>query len=281
VKGVEEIFSFILENNLYSLDAQISAFIHPHISPSNSESSGVVISSYDMERKYALVEAIYGCAEGVQSLPHDRFLVDKKEKKIVRRDVREKRKCVVVRESGYVTSEVPLALRERQALKDDEILSMVEQAMKFEEEFGPFELEFSYMGGRLFYIQGVPYKPEKKEEDVLSEFVLKATSTKHVRSVVGRVIRVKGMEDVRRIGEGDIVFVDPKVILERKMDVVLAIARLSGNRVVLYPGTESATHSLLALKEAGHTIVFLPGMQEFEDGEMLAIRSVVEIKRVK
>lgn len=273
LQGLANIFMFAIENKLDVSDSEIAAIMHAHITPRPPEQGGNVFTNYDKEGKYSVIAALYGCGEGVQSCMHDRYLIDINKNKIVKKFIPVKDKCIVVAPSKeYACIDVPNELRERQALDDNTIMELFKQGQKFSKKYGPYELEYLIINNTIFYIHSREYSTFKNEKEIFDEFVLSATSSKEIKDKIrGKVMRVSNENDIGKVKPEHLLFLDPDIIRNRAMSVILKIARLPGSRVVICPISESTAHPLIALKESGHMLIFLGREQEFEDNEMVEI----------
>lgn len=260
VSMIRRIYNFIISLKIDVEEAEICIILHPFISPSPlDESSGSAFSSYDKSGRSVLIEALYGVAEGVQSMPHDLYVVDSKDWKIEYKDIPRKTTCMKVRdERHYEIFRISYRQGKKQVLNDKTILEIARNCKKFENMEKTSELEFSFMNNRLYFIDARPFSPENKTyKDVLDKLSFDAYSTNLLENeVVGNIKVVITEEDLKEIRNSDIILIHPSIVSERKMSLIYQIANLPGKKIVLYPGQESTAHPLLCIRDGGHNIIY-------------------------
>jgi hypothetical protein len=260
IEEVKKIFDFAIKNKFDKEGSEITVFIHPYINPQFPSGGGcVTVGSYN-GKSGIVIEAIFGNDEAVQSLPHDDYLVDKEKNKIIEKIIHYKPKYLAATEKmGYKTMTVPRKLRLVQVFDDHLILKVARDFRRLINLAGPQRVEFDVLPEGVFYIEAVGF--EKKEEgEPMVQFS-------------GKILRVKSLEDVRRIKKNNrLIFVDPKVVRERDMDLLTCLACNTPHRqTILYPGTATTAHAATIFREMGHTVVYV-GLQDFEDNENVVIR---------
>ena len=259
---IKKIFDFAIKNKFDIKGSEISAFIHPHINPKIPLGGGCVTGEGHNGKMGILIEAIYGNDEGVQSFPHDDYILDLKLNRFIGKTIHYKNQCLsAVNQFEYKTIYIPRKLRNVQVFPDNIILKIARHYRKFNKIYGPHRLEFDVLKTGIFYIEA-------------TEYAKKETSQPSIQ-FSGKIVRVRTLEDINKIKiTNRIIFVDPKVIKTRNMDLLTHLAcTLPEGKVILYPGSVSTAHASIIFREMGHTIVYI-GSEIFNDGE----EAVVQIK---
>jgi len=260
VNEVKKIFDFAIDNKFDIDAAQITAFIHPHINPKIPLGGGCITGNGYNGKSGILIEAIYGNDEGVQSFPHDDYLIDFEKNKFIEKIVHYKNQCLsAINQLEYKIIFLPRKLRNIQVLSDRTILKIARHYRKFYKIFGHHRLEFDVLKTGIFYIEAIPYAKKENNQSNLQ--------------FSGKVVRVKTIKDIDRIKTTNkIIFIDPKVIKSRNMDLLTYVAcNLSETKVILYPGTVSTGHASIIFREMGHTIVYV-GFEIFNDEEEIVVQ---------
>ena len=260
IKEIQKIFDFAIKNKFDKKGAEISAFLHPFINPKVPLGGGCVTGEGYDGKKGILIEAIYGNDEGVQTFPHDDYLVDPEKNRFIQKVIHYKAKCLsATSQLEYKTVTVPRKLRNAQVLADEIILKIARHYRKMSKIYRPHRLEFNALKGGVFFTEATPYT--KKE------------STESVLQFSGKVVRVKTLEDINKIKQTNrIVFVDPQVIKSRNMDLLTCLAcNLPDKKVILYPGTTSTAHASIIFREMGHTVVYV-GHETYHDDEEVVVK---------
>jgi pyruvate,water dikinase len=94
----------------------------------------------------ALIESNWGLGESVVSgkVTPDKFVVDRREMKVIERTPGQKEKRVVMRDQGVSEEEVPADERGKLSLSDEEVIDIVALAKKMESHFGvPQDVEWA------------------------------------------------------------------------------------------------------------------------------------------
>lgn len=260
LEEVKKIFDFAIDNKFDKKGSEIAIFLHPFINPKFPLGGGcITLSSYN-GKSGILIEAIYGNDEGVQSLPHDDYLVDKEKNKIIEKIIHYKQKYISATEKmEYETIAVPRRLRLAQVLKDSLILKLARDFRKLVSPLGSQRVEFDILKEGIYYIEATSFV--KKEEGEPSV------------QFSGKVLKIKALEDVSKIKRNNhLIFVDPKVVKERNMDLLTCLAcNTLYRKTILYPGTATTAHAATIFREMGHTVVYV-GNQDFEDNENVVVK---------
>ncbi len=276
VRAVGEMFDFAIQNNFDKKGSQIAAWLQPVIDDIEYSLVGGCATPSKEKKDIVIIEAIYGEDEGVQSLPHDTYLVDFKKGIIVNKEIQHKTFYIKysARTKGGLertTRKTPKDLQGTQVLNDILILQVALDFEKLVGRFGPHRIEFTCPKKEgLFYLECAPFKVKRPLKKVIK--------------IQGEVLRVRELGDIEDIKKDiKIVFIDPSVIKERKRDLLTVLAVNAPHQmVILYPGTATTAHAATIFRERGHKMVFVPG-KSFKTGELVAIdseRGVLVVKRL-
>lgn len=258
VKGVIKLYDFALENGYDKKGAKIGVIIHPWIDPKAPLGGGCMVLSKNRFKKI-IIEAIYGLDEGVQSLPHDVYLVDFKKDKILERIVVKKEECLEA-DKGFNVQTVKVAKKWQKSpvLKNEEIFQVSRDFRKFVKIYGPHRLEFAFENDGLYYRECIPFVLKKERFVALK--------------ISGRVKRIVTRKDLEKIRE-KIIFIDPSVVKKRKFNFLTSLATQSREKkIILYPGSATTGHAAIIFREVGHTVVYV-GNEIFNDGEKVLIKT--------
>lgn len=269
VKGVIKLYDFALENGYDKKGAKIGVIMHPWVDPKAPFGGGCMVLSQDSFKKI-IIEAIYGLDEGIQSLPHDVYLVDFQEDKILEKIIVSKKECLETdTEFNVLTVKVAKKWQKDPVLKDEEIFQVVRDFRKFVKLYGPHRLEFAFEEDGPFYRECIPFVLKKERFAALK--------------IRGRVKRIVTRKDLEKMKE-KIIFIDPSVVKKRKFNFLTSLATQSGGKkVILYPGSATTGHAAIIFREAGHTVVYV-GNQIFDDREEVLIKTKngePVVKRIK
>ena len=257
---VKKIYDFAIVNKFDIKGAEITVFLHPHINPKIPLGGGCVTGNGYNGKNGILIEAIYGNDEGVQSFPHDDYILDSQRNKFIEKIIHYKSQCLsAVNQLEYKTVYLPRKLRNIQVLSDAIILKIARNYRKFIKIFGTHRLEFDVLKNGIFFIEATPYVKKESNQSNLQ--------------FSGKVVRVRTIEDINKIKTTSrIVFVDPKIIKSRNMDALTYLAcNLPEEKVILYPGTVSTAHASIIFREMGHTVIYV-GFEIFNDGEEVVVQ---------
>jgi hypothetical protein len=280
INFIKNVYDTALRFDLNRRGSQICVILHPFICPKLNEAGAQVFSSYDKKHNLVLIESIFGNDEGVQSFPHDVFVVDMKKKEIVYKKIPRKTKCMSALTGKWKVVKISKELQEKQTLSDKEIFEIAEESKKMEKIVGPCVLELMYMFGERYYTDFKPYEPKGSLSDFSKPILLSSPLRKPVE---GKVIRIKAMEDLKKVKGQQIIFLDREVVARRDLKLILELAEKTKltkyQEVIIYPGRQTTAHYILALKEAGNIIVFAPD-EDLKTGEKVRVTNE-EIIKVK
>lgn len=270
---LKSVYEIALKHRLDKKGSEICVIFHPFICPQIDEPAGQCFSSYDKEGKFVLIESIFGNDEAVQSLPHDIFLVDWKNKQIMFKEIAVKKKTLSAISGKWKIVKLPKKIAEKATLDDKEVLEIAKEAKKIEKRKGPAVLEFLYMYGKRYYTDFRSYKPRGKYTDFLKKIEV---SEKISKPIKGKILKIKNEKDLKKLRarKNQILFLDRDVVIKRNLKLILKLAEMTkktaSQEIVIYPGRHTTAHYILALKEAGNILVFTPAM-EFKTGDEVII----------
>jgi len=237
----------------------------------NADKSGVIFSHDPMTGKDdVVVEAAFGLGEGVVSgsiLP-DHYVVSRlgeiKEAKI------NDKKIAVVRMSDGATKKVQLSPTKstQEALKRSEVKKLANYAIQLEEHYKkPQDIEFSVESNEIYIVQTRPIttlaKTEIEIEDI-REVVLSGIPASPGKAS-GVVKIVKGMEDLSKIKQGDI-------LVTKMTNPDMVVSMQKANAIVTDEGGMTA-HAAIVSREMG--IPAVVGTEKatkiLKDGEVVTV----------
>ncbi|MCL4382441.1 MAG: PEP/pyruvate-binding domain-containing protein [Patescibacteria group bacterium] len=259
IKGVEKLYNFACQSRYNKKGAKIGVIIHPWIDPKAPFGGGCLTLSNSQQK--VIIEAIYGLDEGVQSFPHDFYIVDFETEKILEKVVAEKKEDLEVNNDLMIRSlKIPRNLWNKAVFSDKQILQVISYFKHFVKTYGPHRMEFAFEREGLFFRECIPFLLTKEKAPHLKE--------------EGSVFRLNTKSDLPKIGkEQRIIFVDPIVIKKRQMNLLTFLATNSQDKkIILYPGSASTGHAATIFRETGHLVVFI-GNQIFKDKDKVLVET--------
>lgn len=268
LRQLKVFYDFAINNGFDVEGSDIAVVLHPFIHPYKPPmqdkpevpyAGGAVTPSRE-HKSVAVIEAIWGHDEAIQTLPHDTYLVDFESNIIIEKRIQQKVNALKATEGReYIKINIPPSHQSIQALDDLQILQIAKDYEKVIKKFGLHRMEF------ILQEEGILYR-----ECTKFDFVeLQQLDTE----ICGTVLTVKSSSDLQKIGvDNKIVSIHPKVIEERNMDVLTSLAvGVNHHLTILYPGSATTAHAATIFREQGHTLVFTR-TQVFESGEEVEIR---------
>ena len=142
-----------------------------------AEKAGVLFTANPLNnrRDQALVNSSWGLGEAVVSgdTTPDQWVVDKKERKILKEKIAAKEKMSVLKDKGTELVNVPGEKRKRPSLDRSEVDKLLELGEKAEDYFGtPQDIEWAWCEGEFYLVQSRPITtlfPKLKPEDGSNE----------------------------------------------------------------------------------------------------------------
>lgn len=261
VKEVKKLFDFAIENKFDIPGSEIGVIFYPFINPEIPFGGGCITPTLDNKDCF-LIEYILGNDEGVQSFPHDSYLVDFKKGKIIKKQIEEKTEYLqATTQFGYETLAVPDKYKNKQLLTDEIIIEISKYYHKFFNNFGQHRLEFALQEEGVFFRECIPYKEVANQTQDLS--------------ITGKITTIREFKDIQNISQSQkILFIDPVVIQKRNMDLLTGLAfHVEHKKIILYPGSASTAHAATILRERGHTLVFV-GRQDYKSEQKVKIEII-------
>jgi len=255
---VEKLFEFAKKNEFDVKGSEIGVIFYPFINPTMPFGGGCVTPVLN-NKQHCLIEYIFGNDEGVQSFPHDSYLVDFSKAKIIKKQIDKKTEYLqATTQFGYETQVVPDEYRNKQLLNDENIIGISKQYNTFFNTFGSHRLEFALQKEGVFFRECTPFQE-----------VARSSQDLHI---TGEVVAIKKTKDIQKIlRKHNILFIDPTIIQKRNMDLLTGLAfSVKHKKIILYPGTASTAHAATILRERGHTLVFV-GNQKYQTGQRVKI----------
>ncbi len=244
LQEIRKLLDFAIHNKFDEPGAQIGTILHPFISPKIPYGGGSITPSPEGKTQI-VIEVIYGIDEGIQTLPHDSYIVDYEKGRIEHKTIASKTTCLETTSQLTISKvSVPEHLQTVAVLIDQDIVQLARAFKNFVTIFGPHRLEFASQPEGIYFLECVPFRP------VLSPKGMEAK---------GQVKIIRSIDDIPTVSPHDkIIFIDPKVIQRRNMDVITTLAfSLPSKRIILYPGSASTAHAATILREKGHVLVFV------------------------
>lgn len=252
LRAVKEMFDFAIKNKYDKREAEIGVIFHPWINPKTPFGGGCAALSTNKE-KTIVVEAIYGLDEGVQSFPHDIYLVDWRKNKILKKEVPLKKECLEVDKNFEVrTVKVEKKYWLAQVLTNELIKKVAKGLRQFIRIYGPHRIEFAFEKEGLFWRECLPFLVKKEKKAYFK----------------GKVLQIKKREDLEKVNHrSKIIFIDPEVIKKRKMNLLTILAAKAREpKIILFPGSATTAHAATIFREMGHQVIYV-GERVFVDGE--------------
>jgi phosphoenolpyruvate synthase/pyruvate phosphate dikinase len=264
---IVKFYKFAIDNNYDTFGSDIALVLHPFIHPYQPPLQkrpevgypGGCATPVREELNQVIIEAIYGHDEAIQSFPHDTYLVDFKRDIVISKQILNKPKTLkAAGGSKYQKVTLSQTFQNAQVLSDLQILQIAKDFEKVTKRFGPHRLEFILQPEGIIYRECLPFTIKKREE--------KATLAE------GEVLRIKDVKDIQKVQENNkIVFIDPKVIQTRSMDILTSLAcNTPYEMTILYPGTATTAHAAIIFREQGHLVVYVKN-KVFKTGEKVKI----------
>lgn len=145
----------------------------------NARSSGVsfTVDPVTGDSSKIIIDASWGLGEGVVSgaISVDRFIVDKESLSILDTSIGEKTRQVITRERGVDWEDVPLEMKLKPCLSDDEVVAVAKLALLLEERLGkPQDVEWAIDADllspdNLFLLQTRPAKVEARKPESVTD----------------------------------------------------------------------------------------------------------------
>ncbi len=260
----------------HSLDESVLAMSVGCLTMINAYSSGVIYSVDPIEpdANYLTISAIYGLGEYLVdgSVTPDQYKLNRDDSFIIEKKIIEQKKRLMFNpKGGTLLDDVPIELRQRQVLSDDQINQLFDYALKMEDHYGfPIDIEWSMTeNGNPYILQVRPlriFKKLIKKKYAFCEInpIMSGGMTACPGGGAGPVFRAKSMNDLPNMPEGSILVVHhpfPQIITV--MDKISAIVTEVGS-----PASHMAT---VAREYKVPTLLGMTDANKLQDGEIVTV----------
>lgn len=223
------------KQNYDHFDVALSVVIQKMV---NSEKSGVMFTANPINNSSdeMMINASYGLGEAVVSgiVTPDEYIIDKKTKKVIEKNISEKEYMVIKNENGVGTRTVNVkdilgedAIK-AEALSEDELNTLIERGLKVEKLYGSVqdtEWGFDKDTKEFYFLQSRPITTlagdkEEKEEKLITIVKGLPASPGIGR---GKVKLIKDISEINKVNEGDVL-----VTAMTNPDMVPAMRKCAG-----------------------------------------------------
>jgi len=223
------------KQNYDHFDVALSVVIQKMV---NSEKSGVMFTANPINNSSdeMMINASYGLGEAVVSgiVTPDEYIIDKKTKKVIEKNISEKEYMVIKNENGVGTRTVNVkdilgedAIK-AEALSEDELNTLIERGLKVEKLYGSVqdtEWGFDKDTKEFYFLQSRPITTlagdkEEKEEKLITLVKGLPASPGIGR---GKVKLIKDTSEINKVNEGDVL-----VTAMTNPDMVPAMRKCAG-----------------------------------------------------
>lgn len=189
-----------------------------------SEKSGILftIDPVTNDKEVIVIDAGYGLGEAIVSgsVTPDRYIIDKKELKILDKEINQQTWMItkVKGKNGKEVDkhvEIPEGRQKLQKLTDKEILKLAEYGKKIEEHYGfPQDTEFAINDGDIYFVQSRPVTTTKKQVLITqtdqgmiapkSDLVILKGASAGMGWAYGPVVIINKPSDIDQVKTGDV-----------------------------------------------------------------------------
>ena len=159
----------ILYRNEIGLDIETSAMAVIIQEMIFGECSGVAFSRNPNEESQTVIESVYGLNQGLVDgqVEPDRWIVDRKSKKIISHTQPHRDRRVVPDEGSVVFESLPDMLKNQPPLSDGKVLTLFKTAQNLEGLFnGPQDIEWTFKNNQLYLLQSRPVTTTYSDDPV-------------------------------------------------------------------------------------------------------------------
>ena len=196
-------------------------FEHEHVNISviiqkmvDADKAGVIFTShFTSGEPLTIIEAGWGLGETVVSgsISPDNYVVDRRTKKIVQRNIATKDIMHVKdpKTGKTIQTKVPDDMKDKPVLTDDEVMKLTELGEIVENHYGiPQDVEWAIADGEIYMLQSRPITTIQRREEELKpeeagEVILEGIGASPGLAY-GNVEIVSKLDELDRVGEGDI-----------------------------------------------------------------------------
>ena len=127
----------------------------------NSEKAGILFTANPVNgrRDQMMINASWGLGEAIVSgeVSPDQWVVDKNSVEIIERNIARKNMMTYREQQGTISREIPVELREKETLNNEEVKNLIQIGQKTEDYFGsPQDIEWAYEDGKFYLVQTRP-----------------------------------------------------------------------------------------------------------------------------
>lgn len=220
------------KQNYDHFDVALSVVIQKMV---NSEKSGVMFTANPINNSTdeMMINASYGLGEAVVSgiVTPDEYIIDKKTKKVIEKNISEKEYMVIKNENGVGTRTVNVkdvlgedAIK-AEALSPEELDTLIERGLKVEKLYGSVqdtEWGFDTDTKEFYFLQSRPITTlEEKEEEKLVTLCKGLPASPGIGR--GKVKLIKDISEINLVEEGDVL-----VTAMTNPDMVPAMRKCAG-----------------------------------------------------
>ncbi|RVU54817.1 phosphoenolpyruvate synthase [Anaerosphaera multitolerans] len=201
------------KQNFDHFDVSLSVVVQKMV---NSEKSGVMFTANPINNNVdeMMINASWGLGEAVVSgsVTPDEYIIDKKTKSIIEKNIDSKKAMVIKKSDGVGTEEVSVAdylgeeFVDGECLNEEELNTLIERGLKVEELYGSVqdtEWGFDKDTKEFYFLQSRPITTIKKEEkEVLKPLAKGLPASPGIGR--GKVKLIKDISEINLVEDGDI-----------------------------------------------------------------------------
>ncbi|WP_071125953.1 phosphoenolpyruvate synthase [Peptoniphilus lacydonensis] len=204
------------KQNYDHFDVALSVVIQKMV---NSEKSGVMFTANPINNSSdeMMINASYGLGEAVVSgiVTPDEYIIDKKTKKVIEKNISEKEYMVIKNENGVGTRTVNVkdilgedAIK-AEALSEDELNTLIERGLKVEKLYGSVqdtEWGFDKDTKEFYFLQSRPITTLAGDKEEKEEKLINLVKGLPASPGIGRgkVKLIKDISEINKVNEGDV-----------------------------------------------------------------------------
>lgn len=200
------------KQQFHHFDVALSVVVQKMV---QSEKSGVMFTANPINNstEQMMINASYGLGEAVVSgiVTPDEYIIDKRTRSVIEKNIATKNTMVIKREDGVGTKEVSVAETlgesyvDGECLTEEELQTLIERGLKVEELYGSVqdtEWGFDRDTKEFYFLQSRPITTLTQKEEVLKQLVKGLPASPGIGR--GKVKLIKDITEINLIKEGDI-----------------------------------------------------------------------------
>lgn len=200
------------KQNFNHFDVSLSVVVQKMV---NSEKSGVMFTANPINnnKNEMMINASWGLGEAVVSgiVTPDEYIIDKKTKKVIEKNIATKNYMVVKKSDGVGTEQVNVAdvlgadAVEAECLSEKELQTLIERGLKVEELYGSVqdtEWGFDKDTKEFYFLQSRPITTLEDKEEKLVQIAKGLPASPGIGR--GKVKLIKDITEINLVEEGDI-----------------------------------------------------------------------------